>query len=87
MISSILFFVPINLFDGEVHFNINGNKFVSETKMSLSYFIGLWLPAEQLKDVESFNLTKGGWALAIIFTIGFPALLAYRAYLKKTKVN
>lgn len=82
-----LFFllVPLNLFDAEVQYNINGNRFTREMKLALSYFAGWWVSPADLKDVETFRLTRGGYMLVFLFTIGFPALLAYRVSLKKKK--
>lgn len=81
----IFFLIPVNLFDGEVHFNTGAQQFTKPLKIALSYFIGIGVREGDLKDVESFNLTASGYALAVIFIIGFPALFAYRSYLKSSK--
>lgn len=78
----IFFLIPINLFDGEVHFDTGLQQFTEPTKLALSYFIGIGITAGDMKDVVSFNLTTAGYAVAGIFIIGFPALFAYRVYLK-----
>lgn len=83
--SALLFLIPLNLFEGEVHFNTGIQKFTEPIRLSLSYFVGIGLKPGDLKDVESFNLTKSGYALAVILIFGFPALIAYRQHLKNTK--
>lgn len=82
VMACIFFLIPINLFDGEVHFDTGLQQFTEPAKLALSYFIGIGIKAGDLKDVVSFNLTASGYAVAGIFIIGFPALLAYRVYLK-----
>lgn len=83
LMSVILFLFPLNLFDGEVHFDTGKQQFTEPIKLSLSYFIGIGIKTGDLKDVSSFNLTKSGYVLAFILIIGFPALLAYRMHLKR----
>lgn len=80
----ILFLIPINLFDGEIIYNVNGLEFTREARLSLSYFIGIGANPEQLKDVVEFHLTSKGIFLALIVTLGIPFLIAYRTYLKAT---
>jgi hypothetical protein len=38
-----------------------------------------------MEFVESFALTPKGWFMLVAFIFGFPALLAYRIYLKDRK--
>lgn len=85
VVGGILFLIPINLFDGVIHYNVDGLEFTRETRLSLSYFIGIGASPEQLVDVTDFYLTKGGLMLAFIAVIGLPALIAYRFYLKGIK--
>ncbi len=83
LMTAIFFLIPINLFDGEVHFNTGLQQFTEPIKLSLSYFIGIGIKPGDLKDVESFNLTPAGYALAVIFIVGVPGLIAYRMTMKK----
>lgn len=86
VILALLFFlVPINLFDGEVHYNNGLKNWSADLKLALSYFVGIGIKEGDLQDVVGFNLKPSGYALAVIFIIGFPALFAYRSYLKNTK--
>lgn len=85
LIASIFIFIPINLFDGEVHFNNGVQKFTEPTNLALSYFFGIGIRPGDMKDVVGFNLTAKGYALAAIFIIGIPGLLAYRVHLKSSK--
>lgn len=85
LMTLIFFLIPINLFDAEVHFNTGVQQFTELDKIALSYFIGIGIREGDLKDVESFNLTASGYALAAILIVGFPALFAYRSYLKSLK--
>jgi len=83
---AIIFFVfPIRIFDGEMHVVNQLQDYTIDTPMSLSYFVGIGLDEADMKDVESFRLTAKGWAMAAVFIIGIPALLAYRIYLKYSK--
>lgn len=83
---AVLFFtLPINIFDGQIHYVEPQRDYVVDVPMSLSYFIGIGYDDIDMQYVESFNLTAKGWAMAAIFIFGFPALLAYRIYLKSIK--
>lgn len=85
VIAAILFLVPINLFDGEIVFSINGFERVEKAKLSLSYFIGIGASAEDLKDVKDFYLVPMGYFFAFLIIVCLPALISYRFYLKDTK--
>lgn|SRR5690554_3835272 len=85
IMASIFFLIPINFFDGEVHYNTGLQQFTESTKLALSYFIGIGIKEGDLKDVVSFNLTPAGYALAVIFIVGIPGLIAYRMTMKKEK--
>ncbi len=50
-------------------------------KLSLSYFIGVGINAEDLKDIQGFLLVSKGYFLAACLLIGFPSLMAYRSYI------
>jgi hypothetical protein len=73
-----LILFPINLFDGEI---IYKNGVIEQAPLSLSYFFGIGYEVSDMTSVASFHLVPKGYFLAIIFTIGLPALIAYRIYL------
>jgi len=77
----LLFTIPINLFDGEIVFNVNGVEFTEKAKMSLSYFIGIGISKEELKDVQSFHLVGMGYFLASLMIFALPTLIAYRVWI------
>jgi hypothetical protein len=80
-LSAIFFFIPVNVFDGEYTFRVNGVTFTEKTKMSLSYFIGIGASPEELKDVVSFRLVPMGYFMAFLLIGAFPALIAYRVHI------
>ena len=84
VIAAILFLFPINLFDGEVEYQKKLVYVVEKQPLSLSYFIGLGYDPADMDVVKSFRLLPGGYLLAGIMLLGFPALIAYRVYLKRT---
>lgn len=85
LISIPLFTLPINLFQGVI-IQQNGLQEVTlEAPLSLSYFVGFGYNPDDMIDVVDFYLKPSGWILALIFTVGIPALLAYRIYLSKDK--
>jgi hypothetical protein len=84
-VAAIFFLIPINLFDGEYTFKVNGVVFTETAKMSLSYFIGVGISPEDLKDVIDFRLNAAGYFLAFLFIFAFPALIAYRIYIANTQ--
>lgn len=81
IVCTILFTMPINLFDGEVVFARNDVEVVRSIKLSLSYFIGLWIDQKDMLDVKTFYLTGTGYLLVGLMTVGFPALITYRVWL------
>ncbi|ASS50242.1 MAG: hypothetical protein A3D31_11795 [Candidatus Fluviicola riflensis] len=81
LVSTILFTIPINLFDGEVVFSVNGVERTEPVKMSLSYFIGLGISDEDLQDVKSFHLVGMGYFMVVLMFVAFPALIAYRVWI------
>lgn len=84
VVGVILCVVPIELFNGEVTWLLNGEEQTFEQNLSLSYFFGIGIEGEQLNYVKSFRLTGQGWMLAFIMIVGIPGLIAYRMYLKGT---
>lgn len=85
ILACVFFLFPINVFDGIIVYEDHQSDFLLETPLSLSYFIGLGYDAEDMVGVKDFYLTTKGIAMAFIFILGFPGLLAYRMYLKSTK--
>lgn len=85
LITLILFLIPINLFDGEMVFEVNGVTFVEKAKLSLSYFIGIGAGKRDLIDVKDFYLLPMGYFFCFIVIIGLPAIISYRIYLHDKK--
>ena len=90
LILCLLFFVfPINLFDGKIVYQEGLNELTVERPLSLSYFIGLGYSEADMvlgtTTVKSFYLTIKGGLMAVIFIVGFPALLAFRIHLRNTR--
>jgi hypothetical protein len=84
IISVVLFVFPINLFDGEVIYIVNGTDVVEQQPLSLSYFIGIGYEESVMEGIKDFYLTGKGWLMVFIILIGIPGLFAYRMYLKAT---
>jgi hypothetical protein len=85
LLSALFFFIPINLFEGEIIFQENGKTWTQRANISLSYFIGIGASKEDLVGVKDFYLVTKGYLLACFMILGFPGILAYRTYLKNTK--
>ena len=86
LVLAIVFFtIPINVFDGQIDYKEGNREFTVEVPLSLSYFVGLGYEESEMQFVQDFRLTPKGWGMAVIFIFGFPALLAYRIYLKAVK--
>lgn len=79
-LSAVFFLIPINIFDGEYTFKVNGITFSEEAKISLSYFVGVGVNPEDLKDVVGFRLLPMGYFLVFLMLIAFPILIAYRVH-------
>jgi len=81
-----LFTLPINLFPGEITYQKGLSTYtITETNLSLSYFIGLGLNPGDLDDVASFRLSRWGYALAVCYLGLLPGVITYRIYLKRQK--
>lgn len=76
-----LFFFNISIFDGEIVVMQGTREMALPIKLSLSYFIGVGINAEDLKDIQGFHLVSKGYFLAACLLIGFPSLMAYRSYI------
>lgn len=85
IISIPLWLFPINLFPGEIIVENGMHDYKEEAPLSLSYFIGLGYNENDMIGINDFYLKPTGYMLAFIFTIGIPALIAYRLYEKKAK--
>lgn len=85
LFSLVFFLFPINLFDGEIVLQEGLTQVTIERQLSLSYFIGLGYEESEMVGIADFYLTAKGYAMAFIFILGFPALIAYRIYLRKFK--
>lgn len=81
LFAAILFLIPINLFDGEITYNMNGAVWTTKAKLSLSYFIGIGASEQQLQDVESFRLTGMGYFFAFLLLVALPTLIGYRVWI------
>ena len=84
-LTAIFFLVPINLFDGEIVFEVNGVSFTRQSKLSLSFFIGIGTGKNAMQDVKDFYLLPMGYFFAFLMLIVFPALVSYRIYLQDIK--
>jgi hypothetical protein len=82
--SAIFFLFPINLFDGEIVFEIGMKTWKEKANISLSYFLGIGAEKEQLEllGVIDFYLLPKGYILALIVILGFPGIWAYRVYIR-----
>ncbi len=78
-----LFFFNISIFDGEIIVMQGTEEIGLPIKLSLSYFIGVGINPEDLKDIQGFHLVSKGYFLAACLLIGFPSLMAYRSYISK----
>jgi hypothetical protein len=84
LISLPLVLMPLNLFEGEIVYQEGISKIVEPRPLSLHFILGLEYFNKPLPPyVQDYYLTAKGIALALIFTIGFPGIMAYRAYLQK----
>lgn len=77
--------MPINIFDGEVVHKIGSAEYIESRRISLSDFIWIGKDDIGMVDVERFYLTGKGITMALLFILGFPALLAYRIHLRNSK--
>lgn len=87
VISIPLWTLPIQLFPGVIVIQNGLQEFVIDAPLSLSHFIGLGFNEGDLDNVKDFYLKPSGYALAVIFTIGIPALIAMRISFNKKKQN
>lgn len=85
LLLALFFLFPINLFDGEIVIVEEHREYIVQAPLSLSNFIGIGYNQEDMIDVKTFYLTVKGSVMAIIFTIGIPALLAYRIHIRNNK--
>lgn len=81
----LLFFAPIELFDGEIHYKQGLQDFVIDKKMTLSEGLGFGLRQKDLEGVESYGLKTVGYLFVFLFTLALPALITYRLHLQYEK--
>ncbi len=81
----IFFLFPINLFDGVIIYEEPHRSYEIDTRLSLSYFIGMGYDPADMTYVKSFYLTTKGWLIAFAFIVGIPLLVAYRMWLSEEK--
>ena len=84
-LAACFFLFPINLFDGVIEYEEPFRSYKVETRLSLSYFIGIGYEPEHMTNVRDFYLTTKGVIMAVIFILGVPALVGYRVYLSSKK--
>ena len=85
ILTSVIFFLfPINLFEGEIVFEISMKTWKEKANISLSYFFGIGAEKEQLEQlgVKDFYLLPRGYVLACILILGFPGIWAYRTHIR-----
>jgi len=80
LIGGTLFFLPINLFSGEIVEKSTGVSKTISTPLSLSYFLGIGYDQKDMENVQDFYLTGEGYALAICFLFGMPFVIALRIH-------
>jgi hypothetical protein len=82
LIATPLLLFPINLFPGEIVLDTGVGQSTVAAPLSLAYFLGLGYAQEDMVGVVDFYLLPQGVALALILTIGVPAVFAYRVHLR-----
>lgn len=75
--------LPINLFPGEIIVREGLVETTIQAPLSLSYFLGLGYSEEDMIDIVDFYLLPQGYILAVLFTVGIPALIALRMHYGK----
>jgi Zn-dependent protease len=83
IILAILCLLPINLFDGEVHYKYEIYDYKVKEKLSLSYFFGIGASPSETKGVVDFYLLPVGYLLAFLIIFFLPAIITYRLKLRK----
>lgn len=84
LIATPLFLLPLNLFDGEIIYQNGLSTIVEPRPLSLHFVSGIEYWGEPLEGVKDYHLTPRGRMLAVGFIIGFPALIAFRIFLKNS---
>ncbi|MCO5260633.1 MAG: hypothetical protein M9916_10860 [Crocinitomicaceae bacterium] len=85
LISIPLWTLPIQLFPGVIEYESGMQELKIDAPLSLSHFIGLGLNEGDLDNVKTFYLKPSGYALAVAFLIGIPAVIALRISKKHKK--
>ena len=88
LLLAVFCLLPINIFDGEVVKTKGLVSFTQSRPLSLYFVLGLEYSQNELKNnlfegyfIKDYYLLPKGIAMAFIFTIGIPALVAYRIFL------
>lgn len=83
VVSIPLWIFPVNLFPGVITYSNGLQEVTEDAPLSLSYFIGLGYGDADMSTIKDFYLKPTGYILAFIFTVGIPALIAFRFYSTK----
>lgn len=83
VVCCILFFLPLNIFDGEIVYKHGLVSFKEQRPLSLYFVSGIEYQNEPLKGVKDYYLLPKGIITAILFIFCLPALISYRYYLGK----
>lgn len=81
VISCLLMFVRIRLFDGEVVTNFSGVRRVEAVKLALGEVLGIGVTKQEMQNIESVSLNVTGYVLLFLIAVGLPILIAYRVKL------
>lgn len=81
LITSVLTFIPISIFDAEITFNNGLNTWTVPTKLSYAHFLNMGGSNKDMIDVERVYFTAGGYLLAFLLNIGLPILIGYRIHI------
>lgn len=82
-VSSILVFLPINIFEGEIVYKNGLVSFKEQRPVSLYFISGLEYQNQTLKGIKDYYLLPKGIITAFLFIFCLPALISYRYYLGK----
>lgn len=82
---------PINIFDGAIVYEKELTRYIEPRPLSLHFLLGFENYKETFqKEMPGWTIvdkyfTAKGYAMAAIFTLGIPALAAYRVHLGKNR--
>lgn len=87
VLSAIFFLIPVNVFDAEYIYNVNGITAVRQSQVSLSYFIGISESPQPVQYLVSVRLLPMGYFMVFLFLVALPLLIAYRVKLANQNDN